>query len=477
MLALDYSKHRVTDVARRMRKVPRVESRYPRLMSRWPTALPIILVALITTACGEEAPTTVPATPAVATDTAAEAEVETAEAETAEVEPETEALPPIAIDTHVDTTQRMLDSEDDIAERLEGGHLDIPRMREGGLTGAFFSIWVHPRRYPGEAAWERTQALIGAVEQVAEAHPELATICRTVEDVRRAHAESKIALLMGVEGGHALGEPEDEEEYFRRMREIHRRGVRYMTVTWSNDNAFAHSSGGEHAELGLTDLGRRMIREMNRLGVIVDVSHVSDQTFWDIVEVAERPLLASHSSCRALADHPRNMTDRMIRAVHDGGGAVCINYYTQFIDTEYAGRRRALEREHRAEFSDVRNGHDHSWMRWGPTNELAHTLAPEIEVPTLSTLGAHFTHVAELTSPDAVCLGSDFDGVGELPAGLEDVSDLGALREELERRELPVPAIFGENVLRVLSAQDPDWDRVARPRTPHAASVDVATVP
>lgn len=359
----------------------------------------------------------------------------------------------IAIDTHVDTTQRMLDADDDIGGTLPGGHLDMPRMRAGGLSGAFFSIWVNPTRYPGERAWERALALIGAVRQVAERHPEAAAVCTTADEVRRAHADGKIALLMGVEGGHALGAPEEEGVYFERLRELHRLGVRYMTVTWSNDNALGHASTGDAPSRGLTPLGRRVVAEMNRLGIIVDVSHVSDRTFWDILEVTERPVLASHSSCRALADHPRNMTDRMIRAVSEQGGAVCINYYTQYIDVAYAGRRRALEAAHRERFDAVEDAHDHSWLRWAPRNALARELGPELGTPTLETLGAHFAHAAQVGSPEAVCLGSDFDGVGELPIGLDDVSFLPALRGELERRELPIRPIFGENVLRVLAAQ------------------------
>lgn len=404
------------------------------------------LLALAAAACGSE--------PAAAPREEPAADVAPA---AAPEEPPAPAPPddgaPIAIDTHVDTTQRMLDAPFDLAERSDAGHLDLPRMREGGLTGAFFSIWVDPRDHEGDAAWARADALIGAVEALAARHPDEAVICRTADEVRRARADSKIALLMGIEGAHALGAPGDDDVLFERLREAHARGVRYMTVTWSNDNRFAHSSGGRAPSRGLTDLGRRLVREMNALGMIVDVSHVSDRTFWDIVEVAERPLLASHSSCRALADHPRNMTDAMIRAVAERGGAVCINYYTHFLDTAYAARREALEAEHRDRFREVRAEHGR-WDRGAPLNDLARALGGEaLGVPTLRTLGDHFEHAATVGGPGAVCLGSDFDGVGELPIGLEDVSRLGALRAELERRELPVRPIFGENVLRVLDAQ------------------------
>lgn len=368
-------------------------------------------------------------------------------------EPAAPSRPVLAIDAHVDTPQRMLDAGDDIGERLEGGHLDLPRMREGGLSGAFFSVWVDPRKYPRDAAWERALALTRSIREVAERHPDRAALCTSAEEVRRAHEERKIALLIGVEGGHALGRPQSEEVVLERLRQLHALGARYMTITWSNDNRLGHASTGAHPERGLTDLGRRVVREMNRLGMIVDVSHVSDQTFWDILEITERPVLASHSSCRALADHPRNMSDAMIRAVGEQGGAVCINYYTQYIDRAYAARRRALERTHRARFEALREAHPAPWKRWTHDNALARELDPALPVPTLRALGAHFAHVAELAGPEAVCLGSDFDGVGELPVGLDDVSRLSALEAELESRGLPVGAVFGENVLRVLEAQ------------------------
>lgn len=411
------------------------------------------LAALLLACGGADAErATPPAAPEEAVSAAAfeEAPAEAAEPPGADPTPDRGVL---AIDTHVDTPQRMLDDDDDIADRLAGGHLDLPRMREGGLTGAFFSVWVDPREHPGEAAWRRALALTHAIRRVAERHPDQAAICTSAEEIRRAHAEGKIALLIGVEGAHALGSPRSDDVILDRLREIFALGARYMTITWSNDNRLGHASTGAHPERGLTDLGRRAVREMNRLGMIVDVSHVGDQTFWDILEIAERPVLASHSSCRALADHPRNMTDEMIRAVGERGGAVCINYYTQFIDTAYAARRRALERRHQDRFALLREEHPRSWERWSHHNALARELDPSLATPALSTLGDHFAHAARLAGTAGVCLGSDFDGVGELPLGLEDVSRLPALREELERRGLPIAPIFGENVLRVLTAQ------------------------
>ncbi|MCA9580402.1 MAG: dipeptidase [Myxococcales bacterium] len=360
---------------------------------------------------------------------------------------------PLAIDTHVDTPQRMVDRGDDIGVRLVGGHLDLPRMREGGLGGAFFSLWVDPEKYQGDAAWERTKAMAYAVRAVAERYPEGAALCTTGNEVRGAVASGRVALLMGVEGAHAFG-TDDPDLLMARLEEIFDLGARYLTITWSVDNPLGHSSSGEHPELGLTDLGRVAIRRMNRMGMIVDVSHVSDRTFSDIMEVTTRPVLASHSSARALADHPRNMTDAMIRRVSEGGGAVCVNYYSQFIDAGYRARRTAVEEEHAAAFAAIDEAHP-DWMEASiAKNEKAMEFDPELKPPDLNVLVDHFVHIAGLVGDAGVCLGSDFDGVSELPTGLGDVADLPKLRKKLEAKGLDTGAIFGTNVIRILDAQD-----------------------
>lgn len=379
------------------------------------------------------------------------------EAEAAEPPPVEAAPPPtapawpLAIDTHVDTPQRMLDADDDISQELPNGHLDVPRMREGGLSAAFFSIWVDPRRYPGEEAWARSQALVQAVLSLVRQHPDQVALCRTATEVRAAHASGRIGVLMGIEGAHGLGEA-DPVVLLTRLREMYDLGVRYMTVTWTNDNVFAHASTGGHPRRGLTDAGRRLVHDMNEMGMIIDVSHVSDRTASDVLDITTRPVFASHSSARALGEHVRNMPDDLIRRVGEGGGAVCVNYYAQYIDPTYGAARRALEDEHRAEFDALAHGH-RSWETLVDRNALARRLAPELHPPTLETLGAHFAHIAEVGGIGGVCLGSDFDGVGELPAGMDDVSDLPALYAELTRRQLDLAPILGGNVLRVLAAQ------------------------
>ena len=397
-----------------------------------------------------------PNEPAEAPEIVASAPEAVSAPEPAEAPPETSASPAlsfapfVSIDTHSDTTQRLLDENADLSVHLPDGHVDLIRMREGGLSAVFMSIWVDPRRYPGEEAWARAQALIASVREFVAAHPDQVVLATTAEEVRQANREGHAAMLMGIEGAHAFGEAEPEV-LFQRLEESARLGVRYVTLTWTNDNVFGHASTGGHRGRGLTDLGRTLVARMNDLGVMIDVSHASDRTVVDAIEVTRSPVIASHSSARALADHPRNLSDALLRRIAENHGAVCINYYAHFIDPAYGEARRALEREHRAEFDALPRGR--SWTTARARNALALQLAPELHPPTIRTLGAHFAHVAEVAGMDSVCMGSDFDGISE-PTGIVDVSEMGNIYAELTRRSLDVHQIAGENVLRVMAANE-----------------------
>jgi membrane dipeptidase len=364
----------------------------------------------------------------------------------------------IVMDTHNDVTDRILDEKVDIGKRLPDGHTDIPRMLEGGLDGEFLSVWVDPKAYPGEKGYERALALFEAIHGMIGAQHERAVLALTAADVRAAATRGKVAFLIGVEGGHALGDPAGptgDDEILARLRRFHDMGARYMTLTWSNSNRLGGSSGDDGKDRGLTDLGRRVVALMNELGVMVDISHVSDATFFDAVKASTRPVIASHSSARALADHPRNMTDEMLRAVAANGGAVCVNFGAIFLDTEYGKKADALRKSAEPEidalmkkFSDPKEA---ALARWTRIKELAATLP----APPLSRLVDHIEHVAKVAGVDHVCLGSDFDGVPALPVGLDDVSKLPRVTEELARRGwsgADLRKVLGENVLRVMEA-------------------------
>src|SRR5271169_1900463 len=234
----------------------------------------------------------------------------------------------IVLDTHDDTTQRFFSKSFDLGKRNPDGHIDIPRMREGGMNAVFFSIWIDGR-IMGPPAVQKALDQIDAVLENVKKHSNDMVLARTADDVRRAHAQGKIAAFMGVEGGHMMGND------IRILRIFADLGVRYMTLSHFYNDEWADSSTDKPAHNGLTDFGKDIVREMNRQGVVVDISHVSDKTFYDALEVSKAPLLASHSSCRALCNHVRNMTDDMIKALAAKGGVIQINYEKSFIDQAY----------------------------------------------------------------------------------------------------------------------------------------------
>ena len=300
-------------------------------------------------------------------------------------------------------------------------HTDIARFREGGVDAQFFSIFAHPRyaTAPGGIRG-RALAMIDAVEAQVARHSDDLAFATTAAEVRRISAEGRIAVLLGLEGGHAI------ENDLQLLRDFRRRGVRYMTLTWSNTNDWADSSSDEQIHGGLTPFGRQVVREMNDLGVIVDVSHSSDETFWDVLEVTRVPIMASHSSVRALVDNPRNLTDDMLRAIARNGGIAMINFGGSFLDPRKS-------------------------TRWKIAWDMLTHFGPS---PVgLDLLLDHIDHAVAVAGIDHVGLGSDFDGTLFLPEGAEDVSGFSRIAEGLADRGYTVAdmrKILGENILRVL---------------------------
>ena len=363
----------------------------------------------------------------------------------------------VVVDLHIDTPQRLLDEGFDLAPRDAKGHIDLPRMKEGGLDAGFMSIYVDMRAYQGEAATKRALQLIDTVYEQAQRHPDQLAVATSAEDVRRAHKEGKVALLMGMEGGTPIAND------LRLLRNFHRLGVRYMTLTHSLHNDWADSSGEKPKHNGLTDFGKDVVREMNRLGMLVDVSHVSDKAFWDALEVSQAPIIASHSSCRALADHPRNMTDEMIKAMAAKGGVIHITYVRGFIDADYAKafakvadefwpRYRALAEKYKDDYTGLQ--------------AASEQLAAEYNLPTVSweRIVDHIDHAAKLAGVDHVGLGSDFDGA-PMPKGMEDATHLPQLTQALLDRgysEADVKKILGGNTLRVMEEVEKVAARLSR---------------
>jgi membrane dipeptidase len=363
----------------------------------------------------------------------------------------------IVVDTHDDVTQRLALEDADLSHPFPDAQTDLPRMQAGGLDAEFLSVWVPPELYPGDKAYTYSIAQFDAIDRLVSRSAGVAVLARSVAEVRSAAAANKIAFLIGVEGAHGLGDAPDER-LMARLREFYDRGARYMTLTWSNSNRLGGSSGDAGKTRGLTPFGVRMVKAMNELGMMVDVSHVSDATFFDAVKASAKPVLASHSSSRALCDHPRNMTDDMLRAVRDNGGAVCVNFGQEFLDAGWHEQWGVLQKSLGGEIASIVKEHPGD----PKAVQLAflpryRALAAQLPRVPASRAVDHIEHIASVAGVDHVCLGSDFDGIPFGPAGLDDVSKFPFITEELSRRGFSpddIRKILGENVLRVLAANE-----------------------
>jgi len=361
----------------------------------------------------------------------------------------------IVIDTHADTPQRFLDEGFDMGSTDPGdvGHMSLDKARRGNLGAEFFSIWVDPETNQGHFA-QHTFDLIDAVYEQAARHPDRMMMAFSVADIERAHREHKLAALMGIEGGHSI------ENDMHLLRDYYRLGVRYMTLSWSNTNEWADSSGDmndakiQHHN-GLTDFGRQVVLEMNRLGMMVDISHVSDKTFWDAIATSKAPVIASHSSARALVNHPRDMTDDMLRAVAKNGGVVDVNFFSGFVDEDY---RKAMEAQSKDQAAAIQKYIDSLKAEGKPINyievdRMGREWMAKIPRPPLKSLIDHIDHIAKVAGVDHVGLGSDFDGVsGATPQGIDSAADLPRITQALLDRGYSaddIKKILGGNVLRV----------------------------
>jgi membrane dipeptidase len=364
----------------------------------------------------------------------------------------------IVVDTHDDTTQLLLDPKFDLGERHSSGSIDIPRMREGGMGAIFFSIWM-PSKITGPVAVQKALDQIDAVREQVREHPKDLILVTTAEQIRQAHKEGKIAALMGVEGGHMIASD------LGVLRTYAALGVRYMTLTHSGNIEWADSSTDKAVHNGLTDFGKDVVRELNRLGVMVDISHVSDKTFYDALEVSEAPLFASHSSCRAICDAPRNMTDQMMKDLAAKGGVVQINYHVGFLSQEFRNAEKADPKINEAISQEVTKrcgseANEGCMLMEGDrvTREyVAKGVLPRVDYTKIIE---HIDHAVKVAGIDHVGLGSDFDGAN-MPFGMEDASMLPKITEALLKKgysEGDVKKMLGENTLRLMS----DVERAAR---------------
>jgi membrane dipeptidase len=354
----------------------------------------------------------------------------------------------IVVDTHDDTTQRLLDPKFDFGARHTDGSVDIPRMRDGGMDAIFFSIWI-PGTVTGPAAVQRALQQIAAVRETVARHPNDLVLCTTAEEVRHARAAKKIAALIGVEGGHMINNDLANLDKFYTL------GVRYMTLTHTVNTEWADSSGDKTVHNGLTAFGKQVVTEMNKLGMMVDISHVADKTFYDVLAVSQSPVIASHSSCRALCSHPRNMTDDMIKAIAAKGGVIQINYHVGFLSQKFQDASKAnpeFGKQIEAESKKRCAGNEACELI--EADKITREYVAQGKLPRVewTEIIEHIDHAVKLVGADYVGLGSDFDGA-DMPYGMEDASHLPQITNALLAKgysPADIQKILGGNTLRLM---------------------------
>jgi membrane dipeptidase len=350
----------------------------------------------------------------------------------------------LGVDSHNDTMQRVLIEKVDLGQRLPDGMIDLPRLEEGGVHVPFFALWV-PMYYPGADAVRRTLELRDAAQSVFDKYPDRIELATSAHDIERIVKQKKIAAVLTIEGGHQIDDNLAVLRMYRRM------GILSMTLTHFRSNHWADSSTGKAEHNGLTDFGKQVVREMNRIGMIVDISHVSDKTFYDALEVSTKPVIASHSSCFVYSDIPRNMKDDMFRALAKNGGVVGINFGSSFLNQKDAEELKKLVAEHNqiepnlvGAKLDAFAAKEYADMGWDKVKTGAATVEDAAEC---------IDHIVKIAGIDHVGIGSDFDGITSVPKGLEDVSKMPNLTAALLKRgykEDDIKKIMGENFLRVV---------------------------
>ncbi|HWB33114.1 MAG TPA: dipeptidase [Acidobacteriaceae bacterium] len=370
----------------------------------------------------------------------------------------------LVIDTHADTPQRFVDEGWDFLGPLAtpenpAGMLNLASARAGNLAAEFFAIWPEPTEWVGRYA-HRTLSLIDAVREQVRRHPAELELCVSPQEILAAHAAGRFAVLMGIEGGHAI------ENSLALLRNYYALGVRYMTLTWANSNDWAESSTDlrdesdltvPHRTAGLTPFGIQVVEEMNRLGMMVDVSHSSDRTFADVLTATRAPILATHSSARALTNSPRNLTDDQLRALAANGGVCMVNFYSAFIDEDYRRAWGAQRQERSAAHAALAESYAerNQPVPFHVANRLDREFAARIPRPPLASLIDHFDHILRVAGADHVGIGTDFDGISSLPQEIDSAADLPKISAALLARGHSVEdlrKVLGGNLMRVFAA-------------------------
>lgn len=362
----------------------------------------------------------------------------------------------ILVDTHNDALSNELITKLDLSKRQTIGNLDLPRAKEGGLDVQVFSIWCGAE-YGKGTAFNFANREIDSLYALIKRNPGKMVLARNAAEVKKAVNKGEFVAMIGVEGGHMI---EDRMDYIDALA---KRGMRYLTLTWNNSTSWSTSAADEthHRDsllkaghIGLTDFGKQIVHHLNDLGVMVDVSHVGEQTFYDVIATSTKPVIASHSCAYALDPNQRNMKDAQLKALAKNGGVVFVNFYSGFVDSTYAHKESRFLRAHRAELDSLEKVYHDADLAKIRLNALHKEESDQVR-PPLSMLIKHIDYIAKLIGVDHVGIGSDFDGAESYPLGMDDVTDYPKITEELLKlnySEADIDKILGGNFLRVLKA-------------------------
>ena len=361
----------------------------------------------------------------------------------------------IIIDGHNDIPSPMVDEDFNLATNSVGMfhkdgdpfHTDLARFKQSGITGEFFSIYVSGSTLKTGGAMRRAMDMIDATMREVEKHPNELTFCTTAADIRRAKKQNKVCALMGIEGGYVI------ENSLYALRNFYRLGIRYMTLTHNVSHDWADAHRDEPKNNGLSPFGKEVVKEMNRLGMLVDISHVSVKTMSDALDVSTAPIIASHSSARGVADHTRNVPDEILKRVAQNGGVIMINFYPAFLDEKYNSDENARTARLKPEIDALREKYKDDPQAF---NEAERKLLAEnpIDIPSYTRIVDHIDHIKKVAGIDIIGIGSDYDGVPLLPAGMNGMEDLVLVTYEMLRRgytEQEIRKVLGENFLRAFS--------------------------
>ena len=352
----------------------------------------------------------------------------------------------LVCDLHSDTILKLKKGDYVFSEKNATGHIDIPRLKEGGVDLQVFAIWVSPDFLPDSAAKEAFN-LIDLFYQQLEKYPDDLELAKNISDFKKINKKGRIACVLGLEGGHSI------EGNMSLLRTFHRLGVRYMTLTWENSNPLASSAADTSSQKGgLTELGREVVKEMNRLGMIIDISHLSEQAFWEVMELSKAPVIASHSCVKAICNHYRNLTDEQIKAIAKSGGVIGINFFSGYLDDDFRKASDSIYKEIQIKSEELKERFKGDNKKIEEETELLYQNAKFPSPTSVSKLVDHIDYVVKLVGPDYVALGSDFDGIPAIPLEIKDASGLPQITQELLNRgykDKDIKKILGGNFLRV----------------------------